>query len=80
MRWTLTGPEEEDHKWIKYCGEHSILIMKYKGHDTARKNGFWDWKEAKNLEFFEMKHTDEAVLVPKDFILKCLIMGMLPPP
>jgi hypothetical protein len=81
MRWKLTGPEEEDHKWVKYCGDNSILIIRnWAGGDSVKKNTFWSWKEAKNFEFFEMKYTDEAALVPRDFVKKCLIMGMLPPP
>lgn len=81
MRWKITGPEEEYDPWIRYCGEHSIVITRQMQANGPRlSEQLYDWRKRKGLEAIQVNQTDEILLVPKDFMLKCLALGCLPPP
>jgi hypothetical protein len=80
IRWKLTGPEEDYERWLRYCGEHGIIVKKKAPSPGAKYSGNHEaWKRARGLTSFSFDLSGETLLVPNDFILKCITLEGIPP-
>ena len=79
MRWELSGPQEDHARWLRYCGEHGIVVKKSETMSSKFDRNRRDWEKWMDFEPIHIDQTDETLLVPKEFILKCLALEDIPP-
>jgi hypothetical protein len=79
IRWELTGPEEDYERWLRYCGEHGIIIKKKEAGVGKYNNNHESWKRARGFESFSLEQAGEVLLIPRDFVLKCITLEGIPP-